>query len=218
MRFWLARASLVTFWTCLTLYVPYSPISFLPTLATTSTPTGTPSSGLDSQAWQESTPFRRSSNSSSSRSLPPHSSHLKPSSFGTGKIPTTFYVGMPVIGNPLFALTAIHPLSIKALYLVSTAEPHPRPSNLPSTTPSRQLTQTHSALMQTTTPSVWNIPITSHHHHRSRNNNVSIASCAISLIPVPTDPPLSHHLPFYHEHPSHDLSSLVQEVFSSGLV
>ena len=189
-----------------------------PIPTTTLTPTGTPSSGLDSRARQGSTLSRRSNNYSSSRSLPLPLSLLKPSSFVTGKMLMTFYVGMPVTGSPLFALTVNHPPFTKALSLTSIAALLPQLSNLPSTTPSRLRIRIYSDPTLATTPSVLSTHITLRHLHRSRNNSAMNASCATSLIPAPTDPHPSLPLPILRELHSHDLSGLVREVFDSGLV
>ena len=124
---------------------------------------------------------------------------------------------MPATGNPSSALMANHPPSIKALSPALTVAPPLQLSNSLSTTPSRRHTWIFSDPMQATTPSVQSIHTTSRHHHRSRNSNASIASCATSMIPALTDPLHSHLPPILREHPSHDLSSLVREVFGSGL-
>ena len=190
----------------------------MPTLATMLTPTGTPSSGLDSQAWQESIPFRRSNNSPLFRSLPPPSLHPKPSSCETGRTPMTFSIATLITGSLLFTPTATHPLSTWAPFHALIAERPPLQSNSPSTTHLLPHTQTSSDHMQATTLSVWSTTITSCHHHQSQNNNALIASCVISMIPAPIDHLPSLPPPLLHEHHSHDLSSLAQEAFDSGLV
>ena len=200
-----------------TLYDQFSLPSLMRTTAIMLTPTGTPSSGLDSRAQQESTPSWRSTKPSPFHSLPLLSSPLKPSSFVTGRTLMTSFAVMPNTGNLLSVLTATLPLSTLALSHVSIAGRHLPLSNSPSTTPSPLPTPTFFAPKPGTIPSARSTPTTSHHPHRSWNNNDSIASCAISMIHAPTDPPLFPHLPIYHEHPSHDLSGLAREEFDSGL-
>ena len=96
----------------------------------------TPSSGLDSWAWQGLTLFWRSNNILSFRSLPPLSSLLKPNSFGIGKTSMTFFVVMLITGNPSSALMATHPLSTWVPSYILIARLLLLLSNLPLTTPS----------------------------------------------------------------------------------
>ena len=144
--------------------------------------------------------------------------NVTPSSFKTGRMLSTSFAAMPIIGNPLSALTATHPLSTPALSHVLIVEQPLPPFNLPLTTLSPLLIPIFFDLKPVTTLSVQSIPIISYHLHRSWNNNVSITSCAISVILAPTDLLPFLPLPLLLEHHSHDLSGLAREVFDSGLV